>query len=459
MLVAGSVVACAQLAGLEEPSSSTDANGSAEAGAGTEAVAGVELKPTALAFDTVECGKDAKKTVSIVNRNERPVAYKVQSLEPSFTIPIAASGTVPPKGSITFDVVVKPMAARDIAGDILVDLGSGTQTLTAKVTGAGAMMELAPGVVEFGEVRKENGGPPTTVLVKNTGNRPLNIAAFTRTGATDFSLAPASALIEPDKTASFTASFLAGAVSSVLTASFVPQVGPGACGAAPTLEMRGQRIDTNVTIGLTEWGDVDCNGTPGPRYAVLTNYSTSQITYEASLGAGPFTILDGTGAGTVGPATGAGGSTPTTKDIKIGVVPGSVPGQKEVTLTVLVNKGQANASTRTAKVRAKVNGAVLVMNPASLAFTSDGITIDTKTVNVTNTGTTIYAPTPNTPSDKGGFSAPTPVVFGSGTTVTSVSFKAAAAGTSTGTLSFAPSIFSGTVICSQTTVTLSGVKP
>lgn len=451
------VFGCAAIAGLDDESG-TSSSGQSSGSSGTSATEGgaddIAISPTTVDV-AGPCGAVAKQTLSISNNAKNDASYKLSAVDDKmFAFGANAKGIIPPSTTIKIDITATPNVAQKLAAELLLDINGIVRKVPATVGGEGPTFELSKPIVDFGEVRYQNGSEVVPVTIKNSGNKPLDLRGMTASGqASDFRLTPTTAAVEPNGTATINASLAAGAVTPTTTsAKYAPTFGTPVCGVAPTLELRGSRVSTEVTVGSVDFEDQSCNTNPGDRNAIVSNYSINAVQITPSLPAGtPFSIVSPTGM-TALAGSDNGGVTPKTMAVKLHFTPGTVPGDKATTLTVNV----ASQAARTAPVKGRTVGLVLNITPNAFTFTSDGTTEATKAFNINVSGNLIVLfPNYSTPADNGGFSVSgsSPISPLGGGTAT-VKFKAGAVAPSNGKLVVGPA--SG--VCSQTTVNLTGNK-
>lgn len=441
---------CAEIAGFQNSSSTSDTRGGE-----------VEISPTTLDFGGFACGAaSATRKFSIVNRARGPVGYKVTVYDPE-----ALQLNIPLEGQLTggqvldADVTLTPKTGGPVEQELLVTAETTpltTSRITVKGTAEGTVLLAAPTVLSLGEVPMTMGGLGQ-VAIHNMGSTLAVITDFDREESDQFTIEwtgkPAPISLAPGEQELVTLRLVAGTASEELTTTFRPRV-DGACDVAPVV-VRGRRVDSNVTVGAVDWGGVACGSRPDARSVVISNYSLTQLSYEATLpGSSRFQILGTDSAGSV-PA--AAGGAPGTRAVTVNV-PTDVPGTFEDEMTVTFKEAGA-PPPRTASIRAKVNGAQLVVtapSPPSLTFTSNGTTEDEKTFTVRNTGNATATLTWTVPMNSGFTVSETPVpVLAGAQTTAAVTFKHA--GKRTANLGmFALPLLSGPICGATPSVALQG---
>lgn len=385
--------ACAQIAGISEaPARDTEpttTDGGSTIPGGERTDPNIAITPSEMDFGELACGAPSSpKLVTIKNSGDTAAKYKVVIPEgTAFKVDGVLEGSVEAGGLVTLGVVATPVTAAETTTDLVVSAGNAVQIIHPKARGAGAALELAPDLVNFGDVRMQSGGGPIEVVAKNSGTMPITVTELqagpefeVKAATSTFSLGPGQAtkleaLLKP-----------AQAESAPLQMDVKPKVTGSLCGAPPTLTLKGRRVNSNVTISSGDWGSVKCTTPVGAKDIVVSNYSPAQLTYTAALQAtSAFTITSGA-SGTL--LAGSGGA-PTTAAIK--VVPKPISGfaalvQENLTVTVS-GIAPPEGGPRTVPLRIDVRGAVLTYTPAQiLDFMSDGVATDTRTFSVKNSG-------------------------------------------------------------------------
>lgn len=464
-MLMGVGLGCAQIAGLGDGTDDSTSGGTSGTSGGTSGTAAAgagdySLTPESLDLGTLDCGAEGKTPLTIINSGKYPLDYKLESVNPVFTIS-APKGSVPANDKITVSIAGKPTKLADVTADLLLTVNGNTpRKISAKVSGRGAMIELPKPVVDFGDVRWQSGSETVDVPVKNIGNAPLDVVGMTPSGtSTQFLLSPNTLSAPAGQTGTLKASMQKGTAPSATatTAKYVPQVRGAICGEIPTLELRGKLVATDVTLGSVDFGDTACKSSPTDKSATVSNYASTAVGFTVTAPSAPFTIASPLSDSV--PGSPDNGTTPGTKAIKVHVDPGTSPGDKNATLKITVGA----QGDRTAPLHTLVYGAVLTITPASQTFASDGGAVpDQKTFNIANVGNDVLSNASyTTPSSAGGFTATGPSMlwypnlFGGDKGTVTVRFTAGAA-SSNGTLVVTSS---NSPICSQTTpVTLTGTK-
>jgi hypothetical protein len=392
-----SLLACAKLAGIEDPDRASPGGADTTAEAGTVETPSnlegdVDIFPTNLEFGPVTCGAEAiPQTITIRNRTSLPIAWDARLPEGSrFLIKGPAAGTAQPNESITLSVTVSPTSASDVTGGVIVSAGKSFVEVLTHVKGMGSVLEFVPGQVDFGEVRKGTTATPIPVELKNTGTTAATITGFTGTTALDLTWdqAPSSLSIPPGESRTLNATFAAPAQTGDLTATLAPLVteATAKCADLPSLKMAGESINNEVTISVADFGVQACNTPPATREITISNYSNAAITIASATFTEPSRFSVTTSTPVVIPA--ATGATPATGKVVIGAKPtGLMLGAGEENLHLdITGVGPPGGGARATKVRIDVQGAILTFNPSVLNFTSNGSKRDSDVFPITNTG-------------------------------------------------------------------------
>jgi hypothetical protein len=238
-----------------------------------------------------------------------------------------------------------------------------------------------------------------------------------------------------------------------LTAN-IALAGTGLCGAAPVLVVAGRRVTSDVTVSPADWGKQPCNTTPGAKGVIVSNYTTANLTWTASLGpTSGFTIVNSPNLVGPGNATTPSAATITVAPKPLGANVGALNDQ------LVVNLGSAITGVsgpRNVPLKVDVRGPVIALMPASITnFASDGNTVDTKSFTVSNTGNEdmYFRWALAATSQSWSYNAPNFVNAG-GKQDGNVSFKAGGPGTYNATLTpsrFTSFLFSGPAACNAMT--------
>lgn len=451
------VFGCAQIAGLDDEGSSTSSSGSSgppiSQEAGPTSKDGLAFDPAQLEVPTSDCGKESVKSFSLFNNTPNPATYKVTSIDSVFVVKKNGSGTIPAGGAAQVEIGATPTLAQSQETGLQVEWNGAARPYPVKIVGQGASFELSQTAIDFGDVRKENGAE-AKIKVTNGGGRPLDTTLEPTSPTSDFEITPALIHADPKGQAEITVRLKTGASHATpVVVAFKPKA-TGICGPLPTLDVRGKRITTDVTVDVVDWGDVLCRSNPADRDATIKNYGPNPINFTASITGTLFTIKSPT-TGTVG---GGSETNPTPVKVKLGASPGTVPGQKDETFKITYGSGAES----TGKVREYVAGLVLQIAPGSFNFASDGTTEQRRKFDISNNagkfggfinlnaGYQVTGAGFRVENGTGNYVAPY-LIFPPSSGSVDVVFKSAAMADGTLTVT-GP-------VCSQNAVTLNGNKP
>lgn len=380
---------CAQLAGLGEGTGVADNTPTTPAGVEPRGDVNIVITPMTLDYGSLPCGTSSpEKLISITNGGALPASYEVQLPEgTAFRLSGDAKGTLAPKASKTVAVVADPRLAGDNSADLFVTAGEALQPVHLTTRGTGPTFELTQTTIAFGEVRKENGGTPVDVEVKNNGTDTLSVPTFSSTD-------PNFEVVWPSKPTAFsvpaggsgkfsvTLKVATAADGAALTSTIKPTV-TAVCGMPPSLTASGQRVTSDITVSPIDWGKQTCGTTPDTRVVTIKNYATMPATYTIDKGACPSFDANDKSGGNVAAAPSP--STPATATIEVTpkrlatIAP--LPNVTEQLGIVLVSQAPGASGRRNAALHVDTHGAIVTLTP-TLAFTQDG----TKTFTVDNTG-------------------------------------------------------------------------
>lgn len=171
-----SIIACARIADLE---ASSDPPAATETESPTHLAGDVVISPESLEFGPVTCGtKATPQTITIRNTTGAPVPYEAKLPKgSSFVIDGPTTGEIPPNETVSLSVTVQPTSPTDVSGGIVISAGRSYTEVVAHAVGRGAVLELVPNLVDFGQLRL-NATAELPVDLKNTGSAPAIVTAF-----------------------------------------------------------------------------------------------------------------------------------------------------------------------------------------------------------------------------------------------------------------------------------------
>lgn len=391
-LAASVVMACGEIAGLQDPKDTPalTADGGGPPVEGPAPADDVLIEPQSIDIGAVACGTTSSAVKNIVIKNRGPTTpkYSVQVPEGSgFELIGPREGQLAKDAMVTIGVVAKPTVSGEIAGEVAVSAGTTVAQVAVKAVGEGARLEFAPSLANLGAVRRDNGGT-LDVALTNTGNKAATITKVDSSSA-EFSATwdghPAALAIEPGTTKTLKVAMKSGGDSDVLDATLSFTATGAVCGTGPVLPVEGQRVNQDVTISTADFGKQSCTTTPAlQRDVVISNYTSSTLTYTAALAKGAaslFTIASGA-SDTIAPGT---SGTPTTKAVKLAMktVPGTLGVQSENVDIVINGIAAPSGGPRTAVATADIRGVIFAINPNNMTNFYEG---EQRAVTFSNTG-------------------------------------------------------------------------
>jgi hypothetical protein len=397
LLGSSAAFACAQLTGASDlvvsdleagtPVGADGASGDGDLGGGQVDLGGVVIAPADLVLPEVGCGKPSTGMITLTNSTDRALPYELSSSDPTIALRGEATpvkDTLPPKGVVSIAVTASAPLPRTIAGEVSVSIDGKTQSIPTRSTIKGGMLELTPTLVDFGEVRQNTPVTPATIELANNGNEPVTVTGFSSlTGGGDFAIGVAPLTVPAGESRTMEATFAAGPAGPTLEAILTAATESPLCGAAPSVTLKGTRVNHDVTVtpATVDFGGVDCNSSSiATKIVTIKNYSLStaaSVTVSLTKGAdSPFTLSATTVSAPV-----AVGDTPGTATIAIGRKPvDAVFGLR----TDLVKFDISGAETSVKSVDAKltVTGAMLTVSPTSMTLSPGGA----QSFTISNTG-------------------------------------------------------------------------
>ncbi len=379
------VAACASLAHLDDSDpnvsattpnpdgNGTDGGGNTGTAVGDGSVtteAGVIITPTTIDFQRTVCGTAQSIKINIQNTTANATTYQL-SIPPSDAFAIdGADATGVLKGDLgAHDTAVITLRATSnkpgtVSTDVNVVVGTDSTTLSASLETRGAGLVFNPTPVDFGTVREKAPSADTTVTLQNTGNDAITIDSFGN--APDFGT-PSAVTIEAGTSVTQPFHLNAGDAGDPLTEEAMPKTTGEHCGPVPTLTLKGQRINTNVTVSpaQVDLGTPACNSSAsGLKQTILiSNYSTAATATFTVKPQGNSKFTYSTLTGTIAKATTA--TVPGTASIDIGVVSiGNTP--QDVNETVTVTTVGDSSKDWPVKLHYRVTGAVVTLDQSSV---------------------------------------------------------------------------------------------
>jgi len=370
---AGLLVACATIAGIEEPSPrarSKDAgvDGTIETGDG------VTISPSELALPAIQCQESQSAPIVITNNGGAPASFEVAILNnATFSLRGAPggvlTGTVERAKYQLVYVEAKGVRPGPQSVDVVVRVGSSVRAVNAKVDVRGGLLSAAPSFVDFGDVRSDTQSGSVSVELKNEGNEQLSLTGWSGVAA-NFVFSKPTLVVPAGGVATVDVYMTPGPPSDVVPEVEVkPQVSGVNCGDAPTLTLRGKRVSQDVTVGplSADFGDAFCGSTPSKQAKItLTNYTASAASFSTTL-LSPSSRFVIVGAAEGSLPGGGGIAGPSSTDIVVGVKPVGLPlGEFDEDLQIDVLPPVGPPMRRIVKLHVGAYGAILEASPSAL---------------------------------------------------------------------------------------------
>lgn len=295
----GGLVACASIAGLDDSdpvdgdAATTPVGGDTDAGR-IVTEAGISISPLAIALTGVNCGDSKSAPITITNVGTASAPFSITVPENSaFTLEGAdggvVTGEVEPKGSRIVNLTGKSDQPGNESADVVVKAGDTVQQITASLVSHGAGLVITPGTLDFGEIRKDIDSQPASVVFQNTGNDPITITSFTKA---DGFTTPTNLAIPGGQ--QVTGAFIMNGAKkddapvSVMVTPMFDTASAKICGPTPTITLKGQRTDQNVTANPAQldFGRVGCGALSGAHPKLtITNTAPKLVNFEIKFGA------------------------------------------------------------------------------------------------------------------------------------------------------------------------------
>jgi hypothetical protein len=413
--VAGALVtfvACAQIAGIDDPlPPHTTPDGDRTDSGAIELADGLSISPESVALTTSCTGAGEEKYLTLTNDSATDAPYELQVPDGSaFTlrddkgnVSATLKGTLPAHQLLLVYLKVTATKAGTFNGQVIVRIGERVSQLPVAVTVNGGSLAFLPSLVDFGDVRKDTISGIQTVDITNTGTEPVNVIGFHTAGGTappgefDLNLGAGSVNIPAGGKATASITMRAGPAGNAVTETLEPDTQTPMCGAVPSLTLKGQRVNQDVTVSPVslDFGTVDCTAVGGvTRTVTISNFGGTDVPFTTSTPANSwFTVSPG---GTVprktGPNAGVANVIVTLKPV------GGAIGDHTDAISIAVAGPQPKVTTITAAVKSE--GAILTVQPTTL----DGFAPNqTRSFTIRNDGNkSIYVR--NTSSNPGAFS-------------------------------------------------------
>ena len=128
--------------------------------------------PVNFPFQLVGAGS-SPQTVTITNTGTTALAISSIKVEGPFQIKSTCGPSVVPGGNCAVKVVFKPKAEGNTSGIVSIDDSASSKPQVIDLTGAGTIVSLVPGKLQFSPQKVGTAGPPLTVQVQNEGGTAL----------------------------------------------------------------------------------------------------------------------------------------------------------------------------------------------------------------------------------------------------------------------------------------------
>src|SRR5262249_9796108 len=155
--------------------------------------------------------------------------------------------SVAPGATVDVPLVAVASEPGTVTSSLFVTTDGNTEQVPVDVTVNGGELKFTPAVVDFGETRQNLASSPQRVEVENTGNDEIIGNGWSVSG-TDFAMGTESIRVGPGEKGTAFANFLAGGAGAPLSTEVTPTTATTLCGEAPKLTLKGQRVNTNVTV-------------------------------------------------------------------------------------------------------------------------------------------------------------------------------------------------------------------
>lgn len=374
------LVACANIVGLEdsEPpvveTKNNNSGSSTSSGGEVTTDDGIQISPANLEMKA-PCGPTPSDpvTINLNNRGSKTVDYEVKPPDGSIvTIREKEKGTLSPGQLAQVKVSIGAPTPLDIANEILVTTTTegktSTKSLPIKAQIRGALLVISPPLIDFGDIRQNTTTPPQPIEMTNQGNEALTISGWAGTGATDdFKMSTGSITINPGEKGNASVTFTAAPAGGPLMAEYTATTLVPVCGTTKPLLLKGQRVNTNVTVSpaSADFGGVDCNSSPNRfKTITVTNFANQAATVNIALGKGaqsPFTISK---TSFVVPAAVPPGKMDVNFDVGLVMPVGSTPGGIGDSVSVAITG--AVTSNKSVAAAANIEGALLGFSTTAL---------------------------------------------------------------------------------------------
>lgn len=388
-------VACASVIGLDgyaidnratdggEPDAQGDASAS-DAASTILSVEGITLTPVGLTINDGTCDVAKSGSFTLTNTNDVPTAFEITlAASDTFTLDGATNGvltgTLASKEARVLTIEGKSSTPEVRGTDLLVKVGATTVTYGVKLLVRGARLAISPAKLDFGDI-KSNTTSTATVLFKNEGTDAVTITGFGDAGA-DFKV-PAPLTIPAGGETPADVTMTSAPAGAPVGVTVTPALDAPVCGAIPSLEIAGHRVDQETLVNpvTLDFGNQNCGAPPATALKVtLSNYRTSgPATFTTNLPAGTFKV-----APTSGSVPAATGTTPGKVELAVTLSnTNGPPGDRNENLTVNMT-GSSVVSTQV-KLHVKTSGALVQLGQSSVTLPLHKVPVSAPITNVGN---------------------------------------------------------------------------
>lgn len=397
VVAAGAIVGCATIADLRDPVDGApgvpnDGTGdAADTGANATPTGDVVVSPATVDFGDVACGKAPEpKVLRLENQSSEDHAYEVKLPEgTAFSFIGASAGTVKAGDVALVSISVTPRSAEELVTDLAVRIDDRIRYVPLRATGLGGQLDVAPTLVDFGELRAENAeSSPIAIVFQNTGNRDLTVSGIDVSNdnfrVTFPDGTPAPAVIAPGASLVAKAVLLNGLASSAELTGTATIETPLACTTPPTISLRGRRGNAKITVtpGTVDIGDVVCKQlVTTKKEVVVSNYENTALEYKVEpLPASSRFFVESGGTGTIPASTDS--ASPQTATIVVTAKPVDMPAAPvSETLQITFSSGGGGTSQSDVTLTMRPAGVVITADPPDLNYN-----IFNRAITLTNAG-------------------------------------------------------------------------
>lgn len=363
------MLACARIAGLDQGTGGSD---STSRGTGSQDTPeGATIRPSQMTL-TGGCGAQTDSDpITVENGSAESLPYSIESSDPNLVGVLDASGNIVAKvtGEVPAGRISTGVKVRVTAPDpgkhpatVIVTVGDTQRVVAVDLTVQGGTIAVAS-PFDFGEIRQQTTSVQN-IAVTNSGTTTVSIDRWE--GPNDnFTIVGGTLVLEPGQQKTVEARMNAGDIGPAVTATLTPHTLENLCGAVPKLELRGHRVSTDVTVtGTVTFGDVVC-GSSAAQPIMITNYAQVTADYRINFAGDSYFTADQP-TGTIPAAPGA--NTPVTRTVNLQLKPQNVPGDSHPETIPVEIVSNSTTLPKNINATARIRGALLDVQPSTLAF-------------------------------------------------------------------------------------------